>query len=154
MALLIANSAFCATAQLNAQITINGVPVSLTKDQNMSLKINKSGGKTVYVSTDLKTILPAKFRATQEPYATSATTVANSIVLTRQSGSTATLSLVCRATTTAYVATVTDGQDCATAISTVDGLVYITVYPTGATFVGDNSAGAYTGTVTVTTDYY
>jgi hypothetical protein len=152
MLLIFVQSAFAATAQLNAQITINGIPASLAVEQELSLKLPQVNGKTSYIASDLRAVVPALLKVTQEPAFYTITTVPATMTLMNGSA-TATLSLSCRAITGGYVVNNSQGVDCSNNIMTFDGYVYLSIYPTAATFSSENTVGLYTGTVTVTTDY-
>ena len=147
------STAEAAATTATASITILGIPISFAEDQTMSFRLGKVGAQSVYGGTALKAVLPAKIRATQTLNSSSVTTVAPTVTLTKGSSS-AVLSLVCRVSTGAYVTGVGGGSDCGQSTTTQDGVVYLSLFPTGVDLSGsDNATGNYAGTITVSTDY-
>jgi len=149
-----ADPAEAAVCTANVAVTIQGIPITLSVAQNLSVKVGKSGSQAVYDSTALKSVVPGQILSTQEAKSTSITTIPATVTLSHGS-STAVISLTCRHSASGYVSSVSGGSSCTSPVSTTTGYDYLSIYPTGVDFsASDNSKGNYTGTATLDTEYY
>lgn len=128
---------------------IQGVPVGVTKDRDMSFNVARVAGQTTY--SNLNNVTSARFLVSGDPNSTFSLVFPSTVTLTRQGGSeTVTVNIVCRMSQTGYVNSKTEGSDC-TASPTLgsDGKMYLVFFPDQAQFQSD-VVGTYIGTLTVT----
>lgn len=128
---------------------VQGMPVSVTKESDMSFDVGRVPGQGTY--TTFTNITPAKFKIVADSDLNVNLTIPNTITLTRTSGTeTATVSPNCRQSTTGYVSDSNSGDACSqTASLSASGELYITVFPSSISFDSPNVTGTYTGTVTI-----
>lgn len=148
MVLAMIATGFAASGTLSGTLGISDPPITITKTQDLSLSVTQVAGQTSYTKP-FSSVTPATFSVSGS--ANRAVSVTTTISQLTRGSATATLNV------TAYcdqTQTPTESStDCTNASIGSSGNLYIAVYPQSVEFDASNTAGNYTGTLTVTVDY-
>lgn len=143
--------ALAETQQGTYEGQINGIPIGITKDSDMSFTVLRVPGQSTY--NTFATVTTAKFLITADVNEVVILTYPESVTLTRQGGSeTASTLVVCRKSQTAYPTSAAEGDDCGTVGQlSSDGKLYIAFFPSQITFYSD-IPGTYVGQINITVE--
>ena len=153
--LVMATGAFAATANLNVNASVSAPPITIVKDQDMVLAIDKNPVKTAYVDTDTewRSAQPAKFHINGDYSTAFQLTIPPSITLNK-GADTSVVTLNCRRDTAAYPVDKTAGAACGTSgVSAANGDLFVDLFATASNFSVANTGGVYNGTLPITVNY-
>ncbi|KAA0888088.1 hypothetical protein [Oryzomonas rubra] len=153
-----ASAAFAGAISSQMTFTINGYPITLTKNADMSFRLGSDGSTLTHSDTESGwvTASPVQILMTSGYGYLMTLMWDNSVVLTNSASpyGTATVTLVCRwAAGGTYPASKTAGSDCST-LTPTSSTTAIALFPTSVTFDSNNQTGAYTGTTQINANYY